>query len=95
MFHINDQITLITMAELRKDSAKIAKDLKDRTVILTKRGQPVAVLEDFQTYKEKEKLVEEFEDIILGHIAKEREKNSKPSDYISEEIVLKRLGIKL
>lgn len=95
MFHINDQITLISMAELRKEAPEIAKDLKNKTVIVTKRGKPVAVLEDYQTYQDKEKLVEEFEDIILGHIAKERAKNSKPGDFMSEEEVLKKLGIKL
>lgn len=95
MFHINDKITLISMAELRKEAPEIAKDLKDRTVIVTKRGKPVAVLEDYESYQQKEKLVDEFEDIILGHIAKERAKNSKPEDFLSEEEVFKRLGIKL
>lgn len=83
------------MAELRKEAPEIAKDLKYRTVIVTKRGKPVAVLEDYQTYQEKEKLVEEFEDIILGNIAKERAKNAKPEDFIPMEVVAKRLGIKL
>ncbi len=83
------------MAELRKEAPEIAKDLKYRTVIVTKRGKPVAVLEDYQTYQEKEKLVEEFEDIILGNIAKERAKNSKPEDFIPMEVVAKKLGIKL
>lgn len=95
MFHINDQITLISMAELRKEAPEIARDLKDKTVIVTKRGKPVAVLEDYETYQEKEKLVEEFEDIILGHMAKERAKNSKPGDFIPIEMVAKKLGIKL
>lgn len=95
MFNINDQITLISMAELRKEAPEIAKNLKDKTVIVTKRGKPVAVLEDYETYQQKEKLVEEFEDIILGHIAKERAKNSKPEDFISEKEFLKKLGIKL
>lgn len=83
------------MAELRKEAPEIAKDLKDKTVIVTKRGKPVAVLEDYETYQEKEKLVEEFEDIILGHIAKERANNSKPEDFIPIEVVAKKLGIKL
>ncbi len=34
-------------------------------------------------------------DIFLGHIAKERAKNSKPEDFIPIEVVAKKLGIKL
>lgn len=83
------------MAELRKEAPEIAKDLKNKTVIVTKRGKPIAVLEDYQSYQEKEKLMEEFEDIILGHMAKERSKNSKPEDFIPIEVVAKKLGIKL
>ncbi len=43
----------------------------------------------------KEKSSEEFEDIILGHLAKERAKNSKPDDFIPIKVVAKKLGVKL
>lgn len=93
MFHINDQIILLSMSELRKEVPKISKDLKMKTVILTNRGKPIAVLEDYAAYQEKEKLMEELEDIVLGHIAKERAKNAKSEDFVPIEIVAKRLGI--
>lgn len=39
--------------------------------------------------------MEELEDIVLGHIAKERAKNTKLKDFVPIEIVAKKLGINL
>ena len=95
MIHVTDEKTLLGIAELRKEIPQLTKDLKIKTVIVMRRGKPVGVLQDYEEYEEKEKLIEEFEDLVLGHLAMERLKNSKPSDYLSEKEVLKRLKIKL
>lgn len=95
MIHITDDKTLLGIAELRKEIPQLTKNLKMKTIIVMRRGKPVGVLEDYAEYKEKERLLEEFEDLVLGHIAKERWENSKPEDYLTEKEVLKRLKIKL
>ena len=84
---------LIGSTELRTEIPKLTKDLKMQTVIVTKRGKPVAVLEDYSKYQEKEDLLETFEDLILGYLAKERHEKNKKSEYIPAALVRKKLGI--
>lgn len=95
MIPISDDTIIIGTAELRKEIPQLTKDLKIKTVIVTKKGKPIAVLEDFDEYQEKNRLLETFEDIVLGYLAKERYEKSKKSDYISGEEMAKRLGIDL
>ena len=94
MIHINDEIKVIGTTELRTEIPKLTRDLKMKTVIITKRGKPVAVLEKYQKYREKEDILDELEDLVLGHLAMERMKNSKPSDFIPLEKVKKMLNMK-
>lgn len=94
MIHVTDDKTLLGIAELRKEIPGLAKNLKVKTVIVMNRGKPVGVLEDYEQHEEKERIIEEFEDLVLGHIAMERYKNSKPEDYIPHEKMLKKLGLK-
>lgn len=91
MIKINDEISLVGLSELRTEMPKLAKNLDVKTIIVTKRGKPVAVLEDFEKYEEKKEFIEAFEDIVLGYLAKEREESSKESDYLSEEEAAKKL----
>lgn len=93
MIPIADDTIIIGTAELRKEMPKLTKDLKTKTIIVTKKGKPVAVLQDFDEYQEKNRTIDLFEDIVLGYIAKERFENSKPSDYISHEEMLKTFKI--
>ena len=95
MFTIKDEIILVSMSELRTEMPKIRKHLTKKVVIVTSRGKPVAVLEDYDTYKKKEDFLDEMTDVILGLEAKKRHEKSKPGDYISHEEMLKRLNNKL
>ena len=95
MIHVTDNTILVGTAELRKDIPKLTKEAKLKTVIITKKGKPVAVLEDFNEYKEKERAIEVFEDVVLGYLAKERDEKTKSKDYISEKEMAKKFGVEL
>lgn len=94
MFHIDDFTSLVGAGELRTKVSQLTKDLKVKTVIITMRGKPVAVLKDFEKFREEQDLMETFEDLVLGHIARERDKKAKEKDFISHEAMLKKLRIR-
>ena len=95
MISVNADTLVVGAAELRKQMPYLAKEIKTKTVIVTKKGKPIAVLEDFDEYTQKNRLIETFEDLVLGHMAKDRWKNSNKSDYIAHEDMMKKLGISL
>ncbi len=95
MIQVSDDVILIGTAELRKNVPQLTKNLSHKTVIVTKRGKPIGVLEDFSEHEEKKKLLDTFEDLVLGYLAKERDQKSKKGDYITEEEMSKKLGITL
>jgi len=91
--NINDDTLLIGTSELRTNMPKISKEIKNKKIILVKRGKPFAVLSDYEEYNKKEELLDNFEDLVLGLLAKEREENSSDKNYITLEEVEKKLGI--
>ena len=93
MMNINDDTLLIGTSELRTNMPKISKEIKNKKIILVKRGKPFAVLSDYEEYNKKEELLDNFEDLVLGLLAKEREENSSDKNYITLEEVEKKLGI--
>ena len=95
MLEIKDQSTLVGMVELRVLMPKLAKNLKNKKVIVVNRGVPIAVLQDYREYEEKEAMLENFEDLVLGNLAKERYEKGTEKDYLAEETVAKKLKIKL
>lgn len=96
MMYLKRDQSLVGTAELRKELPKFTKELKiKKTMIILNRGKPVAVLEDFSEFEEKEHLLETFEDLVLGYLAKERDKKSKAKDYLDEETAAKKLKIRL
>ncbi len=95
MLTIAEGSLLIGTAELRREIPKLTKELKMKTVIVTKKGKPVAVLEDFDEYQQKNRLIETFEDIVLGYLAKERDAKSTKKDFISEKKAAKKFGVHL
>lgn len=95
MIYIADDTALIGSAELRRSMPKLAKEVTVKTIIVLNKGKPVAVLENFEQFREKERLLDEFEDLVLGAIAKERDSKAKKTDYISAEKVAKKLGVKI
>ncbi|MFA5948124.1 MAG: type II toxin-antitoxin system prevent-host-death family antitoxin [Candidatus Gracilibacteria bacterium] len=93
MINLNNNTLMLGTSEFRMEIPKIVKEIKLKKIILTKRGKPIAILQDFEEYEAKEKLIEEYEDLILGNLAKEREQKSKSTDYITHEEVLNKLGL--
>jgi len=95
MITINDQLKIIGTTDLRNQIAQLSgsKNLKVETIIITKRGKPVAVLEDYDDYKRNNELIEKFEDLVLGYMAKEREEKSSGKDYVSEKEMMKKVGL--
>lgn len=94
MLNITEDIILVGATELRTEMPKLAKALKeDKRAIIMKRGKPIAVLQDFESYQAREAVIDELEDEIAGYIAKIRYENSKPENYITGEELRKRLGL--
>ena len=93
MININENTIMIGTSELRTEIPKVEKEIKEKKVILTKRGKPIAIIQDFQAYNEREKLLEEYEDIIFGFLAKARAKTTNLKKYISHEEMIKKLGL--
>ena len=94
MINLNKDTILMGTSELRTEVPKLTRELKVKTIIITNRGKPIAVLEDFKKFQDKNDLIERLEDMALEQIALERDKNSSAKDYIPHEDVLKMLGLK-
>ncbi len=94
MYHFNQPSTLVGVSELRTQLDKVLKLAKSSKVFLGKRQKPVAVIVPIAEYEKMEKLLDEIEDTVLGHMALEREKNTDIKDYIPLEEMEKRLGLK-
>lgn len=93
MINVNENTIMIGTSELRAQMPKIAKEIKMKHVILTSRGKPIAILQDYDSYEQKEKMLDEYEDIIFGYLAKARTEKTKDSEYLSHEEMIKKLGL--
>lgn len=85
MVTIKDTATIASISELRTESEKILKELKDHRVILARHNKPIAVMLDYTRYEVFEKMIELAEDYILGSLAHERDQHSKKSDFVDIE----------
>ena len=85
MLNIGEDTVLIGATELRGNMPKISKDIKFKKIIIVKRGEPFAVLTDYDQYQKNEALMDTFEDVVLGYLAKERVKKSSSKDWIPAE----------
>jgi len=93
MIKVNDNTVMVGATEFRSDMPKFMKMIHVNKVIVMKRGEPVAVFQNFKDYQEEEDWRDEFEDLVLGHIAKERDDASKDEDFISHDELVKELGL--
>ena len=91
MITIKEDTTLVGVSELRSGLEAILEESKKHKVLIGRRNKPIAVLIDIERYKEMEAVIELVEDFTLGFLAKERDKSSKSSDYITLEEALKKL----
>lgn len=85
MVTIKDKATIASISELRTESEKILKELKDHRVILARHNKPIAVMLDYARYEAFEKMIELAEDYILGSLAHDRDQHSKKSDFVDIE----------
>lgn len=92
MINIKEETIMVGTSELRTEMPKIAEAIKVKHVILTKKGKPIAVIQDYNSYNEREKLLDEYEDYVLGNLAKIRDKREKGGHLTHEELI-KKLGL--
>jgi prevent-host-death family protein len=91
MLTVKEDTTFVGVSELRTRIDYVLKKAKEHKVVIEKRHKPVAALVGIKKYEELESLLDAFEDIALGYLAKEREESSASSDYISIEEAESRL----
>lgn len=85
MLNIGENTVLVGATELRGGMPKISKDIKTKKIIVVKRGEPFAVLTDYAQYQEQEAIIDDFEDIVLGYLAKERDGKTTAEDWVPAE----------
>ncbi|MBI4231278.1 MAG: type II toxin-antitoxin system Phd/YefM family antitoxin [Planctomycetes bacterium] len=93
MLTVDRPSTLIGITELRARSDEILRLARTQRVLIGKRGKPVAVLVPIEEWERQETLLDEFEDLALGHLARDRAREA-PVEYVPLETVKKRLGIR-
>lgn len=82
MMTVKENTTIAAISELRNKSEAILHSLNENRVILERHKKPVAVMMNYKRFEALEKMIDFAEDYILGSIALERDKKSKPSDFV-------------
>lgn len=91
MLTVKEKTTLVGVSELRTHWDEILKFLDKSNVIIEKRNAPLAALISIRRFMEIEEQLEWIEDIVLGYIARERDR--KKTGYLSLEEAEKKTGI--
>ena len=94
MVIVKEDSVLVGVSEFRTKAEAIFNELKSRKVIIEKRNKPIAVLLSLKKYEEMEELFEWIEDNALGYLAKEREKSTAKTKYLSLEELSKKAGLR-
>jgi PHD/YefM family antitoxin component YafN of YafNO toxin-antitoxin module len=82
MMTVKEKTTIASISELRNKSEAILHSLKSNRVILERHKHPIAVMLDYKRFELMEEMIDFAEDYILGAMAQQRDKNSKPSDFV-------------
>lgn len=85
MFSTSDA-TIVGTSELRKLGSKALQNIKSEKVILTQRGKPIGVIQDYEEYEKTENIITEFEDMVLGTLAQGRSNRKNKKQLSSEEL---------
>ena len=93
MLTVDRPSALVGISELRTRADEILSIAKTHRVMLGKRGKPIAVLVPVAEWERQERLLDEFEDIVLGWIAQDRVRE-RPVEYVPLEVIERKLGIK-
>ncbi len=94
MIIVKENTALVGISELRTNTEKVLQAMKEFTVMIEKRNNPVAILMPIEKYKRFQDILETLEDTALGYLAKDREKGKKRAKYIPLEKIEKQLGLK-
>lgn len=94
MITVKEDTTLVGVSEFRTHIDEIIEETKKHKVLIGRRNKPVAVLINMEKFHQMESTLDLLEDFALGFLAKERESQSKSSDYLDIEIVKKKMQIK-
>lgn len=94
MYLFDQPSILIGVSEIREKLDKLLKMAKNFKIMLGKRQEPVAVLVPIDQYQKMAELLDRVEDAVLGYQAKERLGQGKISEYISLDVVEKKVGLK-
>jgi hypothetical protein len=85
MMTVKENTTIAAISELRSQTEAILHSLKQNRVVLERHKRPVAVMLDYRRFEALEAMIDFAEDYILGSIALQRDKSSKPSDFVDIE----------
>lgn len=72
MLRIPEETTLVPVTELRRQVPRVLREITRNKVLLTCRNKPVGVVIDYAQYERWERMMEELEDFLLGHLALRR-----------------------
>lgn len=82
MVTVKHAATLASISELRNKSQRILSRLKEHRVILERHNKPVAVMIDYAQYEKLEATLDLAEDLVLGTLARERDRTARKSDFV-------------
>ena len=88
MITIRENTMRVDVSELPARMDEVLTASRDHKVIIEKKHKPYAVIINVQKFEQIENQLDSFEDLLLGILAKERERGGKSSDYIDIETVL-------
>ena len=94
MRYIQDETTLVGISELRTQADRILRVAQAGPVIVEKRHKPVAVLVPIVQYERTEEILDTLEDLILGLMAKERDRRPPRKGYLTLEELERRVGLR-
>ena len=94
MITVTENTTLVGVSELRTHMDEILLASRKNKVIIEKRHKPYAVIMDAKKFEQMEHQLEDMEDLLLGILAKERERGAKSSDYIDIDTAFKMIKAK-
>ena len=94
MRRIREDTTLVGISELRTQADAILKVAQREPVIVEKRHKPMAVLIPITEYHRTQETLDRFEDCVLGLLAKEREQRFPRKDYLTLEVLERKIGLR-
>ena len=93
MITIQEHLHMIPLSEFRADLSILAEIKQEDTLILTKKGKPIAVLLNFEEYQRQQNILDDFYDTEAGSVAQQRDLTTKKEEYLSEKQLYDTLGL--